>query len=76
MQAARGRRMRDMIGHYFYADFCRPGIRTLRFAGGQVTQQQTWNLPLAEFVTSFGEDAKGELYVVSHNGRIYRIVAS
>jgi hypothetical protein len=25
-------------------------------------------------ITSFGEDGVGELYVVSHRGRIYRVV--
>ena len=72
----RGRRMRAMIGHYFYADYCRAGVRTLLWSGGLVSQRQTWPLPLATQVTSFGEGADGELYVVSQGGRIYRIVAS
>jgi glucose/arabinose dehydrogenase len=74
----RGTRIPRYRGVYFYADYCRGWIRSFRIAGGGdfITEHRDWSsrLPTNGNVSSFGEDARGELYVVVHQGRVYRIV--
>ncbi|MBW3629562.1 MAG: PQQ-dependent sugar dehydrogenase [Gemmatimonadetes bacterium] len=69
----RGRRIPNLVGHYFYADYCRPGLRSFH-SSPAVTDQRLWDLPQATQVSSFGQDSEGELYVLSHGGRVFKIV--
>jgi len=44
---------------------------------GQVTQHFDWaSLNPGENITSFGEDNQGELYVMTSQGGLYRIVSN
>jgi hypothetical protein len=78
----RGCRMPDLAGTYFYGDFCTSFVRSFRgFTGGSAQEQRDRTAELApgggrtiDRVVSFGEDARGELYVVDHDGELYRIV--
>ena len=72
----RGARIPDLQGHYFYADFCSGFVRSFRYEGGQVTEETDWTSQLSTGgqVSSFGEDAAGELYIVTLSGSVYRIV--
>ncbi len=54
----RGCAMPDMVGQYFFADYCTGQIWTRDPDTGVVTQQ--FNLPFG--LTTFGEDEDGELY--------------
>lgn len=65
-----------LAGQYFYADLCSAWLRSFTYAGGVVTAQKNWgfNVSLGS-VNSFGQDARGELYVLSGNGSVYRITA-
>ncbi|MFN2400677.1 MAG: sorbosone dehydrogenase family protein [Gemmatimonadaceae bacterium] len=69
----RGQRISGLAGHYFYSDYCRGWIRSFRFAAGAVADQREWPVANVGNVLSFGEDAVGELYVLSANGKVYRI---
>jgi glucose/arabinose dehydrogenase len=63
-------------GHYFYADYCRGWVRSIRLDGaGAVAERREWNVGTLGSVTSFGVDAAGELYVMSANGRVWRFEA-
>ena len=44
------------------------------FAGGVATQEHDWEINAPGPVTSFGEDANGELYVLAHTGQVVKIV--
>ena len=72
----RGADFPELRGRYFYADFCATWIRSLRIEDGEAVdvQDHTQQLGPVEGVSSFGEDARGELYVVSLEGTVYRIV--
>ncbi len=70
----RGAAMPELVGRYFYADYCGGWLRSLRPIGGTATERIEWNLPSIGQVVSFGEDAAGELYVLANNGRVARIV--
>jgi hypothetical protein len=65
--------MPELAGTYFYSDYCAGWIRSFLF-NGTVTDKREWNLGSVGSVTSFGEDASGELYLTSANGRVYKFV--
>ncbi len=61
-------------GHYFYADYCSGWVRSFLLAGRQVTQPLDWaSLRPGDQITSFGEDARGEVYIIVSSGRVFRI---
>lgn len=61
-------------GQYFYSDYCSGWIRSFTYAGGAITSRTSWTLEVdLGSVLSFGEDAAGELYVLSGNGTVYRL---
>ncbi|HEU0012990.1 MAG TPA: PQQ-dependent sugar dehydrogenase [Longimicrobium sp.] len=70
----RGQAMPALRGHYFYADYCNGWVRSFRLADGQAQDRRAWELADVGSISSFGEDAQGELYVIAHGGRVFRIV--
>jgi cysteine-rich repeat protein len=84
----RGCRMPDLHGTYFYSDICSGFVKTFKgVAGGVAQNQQDRTADVAPGgglsiggVSSFGEDARGELYVVDYGGglggqgEVYRLV--
>lgn len=72
----RGQDIAALRGHYFYADFCEGWVRSFRVANGAATDARSWNLENVGNITSFGEDARGELYVISQSGAVHKIVAA
>jgi hypothetical protein len=73
--------MPDLRGTYFYGDYCSAFIRTFTVVGGVAQDQADRTAEVApggglsiDSITSFGEDARGELYVVDHGGEVFRIV--
>lgn len=72
----RGSAIPDLQGHYFYADFCQGWVRSLRYAGGAVTDQASWpTLIPGGPILSFGEDSAGELYILQAGGGVFKIVS-
>jgi glucose/arabinose dehydrogenase len=60
-------------GNYFYADFCLQFVKTFNKQSMQTTDLPALQ-PAGENITSFGEDAQGELYVLTNQGGVYRII--
>lgn len=71
----RGSLIPGIQGHYFYSDFCSGFLRSFVYANGMATDQRVWTVGNLGSVASFGEDASGELYILSFNGNVYRLVA-
>jgi len=69
----RGQAVPSLAGHYVYADYCSGWIRSFRMNGDVVTDPRTWDVPEVSAITSFGQDARGELYVLSGHGGVYRV---
>jgi hypothetical protein len=75
----RGCAIDGLQGTYFFADYCRSQIWSLRYNGTTVSEFQERTTDLVPQVgainnpASFGEDAYGELYIVDHDGEIYKI---
>jgi hypothetical protein len=71
----RGAAIPALQGHYFYSDFCRGWVRSFRFEDGSAADQFQWPaLAPGGGVPSFGLDATGELYVMSTDGAVFKIV--
>jgi cysteine-rich repeat protein len=83
----RGCRMPDLHGNYFYSDFCGAFIRTFQGVSGGAAQNIVDRTSDVQFtggdsiasVVAFGEDARGEIYIVDHgsggfDGRVFKIV--
>jgi glucose/arabinose dehydrogenase len=71
----RGSTIPQLTGAYLFTDFCAGQIRGLRAVDGQVTEEHTFEAEGSELV-SFGQDADGEVYVLSLAGPIYRLDAA
>ncbi len=69
----RGSRIPDLVGAYVFADFCGGGLEAFVLRDGVARQHRPLG-KVADAVASFGEDAAGELYVLSLAGPVYRIV--
>lgn len=69
----RGAAVPELNGTYVFADYCSGKMWGLR------NEAKGWNmtrlLDTGLSVSSFGEDQAGEVYVVDHNGAVYRIDA-
>jgi glucose/arabinose dehydrogenase len=69
----RGKAVRTAVGRYFYGDYCSGTVWSFVIRNGRATGLRTEpGLRLAG-LSSFGEGAGGELYLVSHQGTIYRM---
>ena len=70
-----GCRMPDLVGTYFYGDFCTAFVRSFRLVGGEAAEHRDWTSGLGgiDQITSFGTDAGGEVYVVDRDGEVYRL---
>jgi glucose/arabinose dehydrogenase len=62
----RGQALRELRGRYFYGDFCQGSIFSVAVNGGRARGARLEaNLP--GLLSSFGEDATGELYVCAYS---------
>jgi glucose/arabinose dehydrogenase len=71
----RGKRVPAISAHYVFADFCSGTIWMIPRTGGLSTPRGVL-FRTTMSISSFGEDAAGELYVVDHAGAIYEFTAS
>jgi glucose/arabinose dehydrogenase len=69
----RGRAVPAARGRYFYGDYCTGLVWSLRIANGRAAVRRE---PFrVRSLSSFGEDARGELYATSLDlGRVYRLI--
>jgi len=71
----RGTAVPALQGRYLYADWCQGWVRSFRMQGGQAVERMDWpTLAPGGSITSFGQDAQGEVYVLVGQGSVYRIV--
>jgi glucose/arabinose dehydrogenase len=70
----RGQAIPQLDGHYFYSDFCTGFLRSIT---ADATEHD-WTPQVGELgrVTSFGQDAAGELYVTVRQGAVLRLEPS
>jgi glucose/arabinose dehydrogenase len=77
----RGSAIPDLVGTYFFADYCYAHIWSGKFVGGKLTGIVDRTAELApqggqalQWISSFGEDKDGELYICDVNdGEVFKI---
>jgi len=74
--AYRGCALPTLHGTYFYADFCTAFVRTFEVFGGTPILQADVTSAFGGIrrISAFGEDARGELYVVSLDGTVRKMI--
>ncbi len=72
----RGRELPGLRGWYLYSDYCSSWLRGVRLDRGSAVEEHAWSLRVPGPVTSFGEDARGELYLLTSEGAVFRITAA
>ena len=68
----RDRALGGLYGRYLFGDVCKPRIYSARLASPRARGLRTTSLRVPS-VVSFGEDARGRVYAVSHQGAVYRL---
>lgn len=80
----RGAAIPSLQGHYVYADYCTANVWTLQHNGTAASEPVSRSSELSPnendritYISSFGEDASGELYICDYGGgKIFKIVAA
>jgi len=70
----RGTALPELAGRYLYSDYCKGFLKSFVYSNGTVSEQKDWNVGNVGNVPGFGQDAQGELYVMSSAGKVYKIV--
>ncbi len=71
----RGKAVPAARGLYFFGDWCSGRMWTLRIRDGRAVRVRLRPQRIGG-LSSFGENPRGELYAVSLNGRLYKLVRS
>ncbi len=74
----RGKALPELEGVYFYSDYCTALLRSFRYQDGRAVEHRDWKAALdpesqLAKVAAFGQDHEGELYVVTHEGPIFKL---
>ena len=77
----RGKQIKGLQGTYLFGDYCSGNVWSFKVENGKAVefQNRTEEINLAEgeftnYISSFGEDADGELYIIDYNGGVYKII--
>ena len=70
----RGSAIDDLYGAYVFGDYCTSRLWAVQISRGEVEFRELGAEVLGGSLASFGEDADGELYALSLNGTVARIV--
>ena len=68
----RGEEIQELVGAYVFADYCRGALEAFVLRDGRATHLRALG-PRVDALASFGEDADGELYVLSLAGTVSRL---
>ena len=68
----RGRAVPRAAGRYFFGDYCSGKVWSLRVVDGKATDVRREPFSVSS-LSSFGENARGELFLVSLEGGVYRL---
>ena len=72
----RGAAIPAIQGQYFFADYCSGRVWSFAYREGKATALADWTDQLGkDSISSFGVDAAGELYILSHGGEVWQVVA-
>ena len=76
----RGKNFPSLWGHYIFGDYCTGRIWSFKYQDKEVSEYKELteliNLANGEhtpYISSFGEDLNGELYLIDYSGDIYKM---
>jgi glucose/arabinose dehydrogenase len=74
----RGANVFALQGYYVYADFCAGSVGAFKYTGSGINSQRDISSRISPGgqISSFGEDAKGELYIMTLGGPVYRVIVN
>ncbi len=72
----RGPTVPALLGFYVYADHCAGFVQAFKYTGSGITDLRDISSRVSPggSISSFGEDARGDVYIMTLNGPVYRIV--
>jgi glucose/arabinose dehydrogenase len=75
----RGKAIPELQGNYFYADYCTAIVRSFKWKDGKAYDSWDWKPALdpesqLARIAGFGQDQDGELYLITHEGPIFKFV--
>jgi glucose/arabinose dehydrogenase len=70
----RGTALPELAGRYLYSDYCKGFLKSFMYSNGAVSEQKDWTVANIGNVPAFGQDAQGELYMLSGDGKVFKIV--
>jgi hypothetical protein len=67
-----------LTGFYMYADYCTGIVGAFKYTGSAINTERdiTGRISPGSTISSFGEDAKGDVYIMTLNGGVFRIIAN
>jgi hypothetical protein len=72
----RGWEIDGLNGTYLYSDLCSRFLRGFVYDGAEMIDSGEWSVGATGSVASFGEDGHGELYMLTFDGVVSKIVAA
>ena len=73
----RGSSISELYGKYIFGDYCTGKIWSFQVSQGKALDFTQWDIRGINkdfYLSSFGEDGNGELYLLNHTGEIYKII--
>ena len=73
----RGTSIRELQGLYFFGDYCTGKLLSFKIENGTAEDYLEWEIMDIDdelYISSFGEDGVGELYLINHAGSIYKVI--
>ena len=75
----RGKALPELDGHYFYSDYCTALLRSFKMKDGKAVEHYDWKKTLdpdskLAKISTFGQDHAGEIFVVTHEGPVFKLV--
>ena len=75
----RGSSIPELNGKYIFGDYCTGKIWSFQVSKGKALDYTKWDIQGIDkdlYLSSFGEDGNGELYLLNHTGEIYKIIGA
>ena len=70
----RGSAVPVLAGNYFYADYCQGSVHSIKYPSNTTPGDWTTLLSPGGSISAFGQDARGELYILQLTGPVWRVV--
>ena len=74
----RGSKVSLLQGYYLFADYCAGSVRAFKYLGGSnisAPLNLTTAISPGYEISSFGQDARGDVYIMTLGGPVFRIIA-